>query len=200
MDVEVPQSIEDITLGQYKKYHAIQERTDLTEIELNKRIVSAICALPYKTVTKIVYSDLKKLVEAIEVAINTPTAFEQTFTLNGVEYGFIPNLDEISTGEFVDLQDYGIEIETLNNVMAILFRPITNKDKFGNYVIELYNGTKQRASIMNECPLNIVNGAMVFFYNLSNELQASTQRFLEVQQAKEVHQSTTLKSGVGTQL
>ena len=107
------------------------------------------------------------LVKDIVKALNTEVEFSNMFTLNGIEYGFIPNLDSITHGEWVDLIEYEGNIDTMNKLMAVLFRPVTKKDKLGNYSIEPYNGTKERADAFKVMPLNIVNGALVFFLNLS---------------------------------
>jgi hypothetical protein len=83
--------------------------------------------------------------------------------------------------------------------MAILFRPIKNEDKFGNYTIKKYKGT-EGCEQMKDIKLNLVNGALVFFLNLSKELQLSTQESLkEVERQREKMQHNSSKSGDGIQ-
>jgi hypothetical protein len=81
------------------------------------------------------------------------------------------------TGEYVDLMNYNSEPENLHKLMAILFRPIVSEDMSGNYKIEKYNGSETWCNQMKQTPLNIVNGALVFFLNLSRELRKSIQRY-----------------------
>ena len=83
--------------------------------------------------------------------------------------------------------------------MAVLFRRIKSKDFFGNYEIEPYTGTKQYAELMKYTPLSIVNGALVFFYNLSKELRIATQKSTIEVQAKVNELQAILKNGDGTQ-
>ena len=124
--------------------------------------------------------------------------FQDRFTINGVEFGFIPNLEDITTGEYVDLSTHGMDIETLHKVMAVLFRPVSGEDAFGNYKIETYQGTKQYSEVMKYTPLNIVNGALVFFYNLSKELKNHIQKSTEAVQVKVNELQAISKSGDGT--
>jgi hypothetical protein len=111
--------------------------------------------------------------------LNEEPKFTQTFKLNGVEYGFIPNLDNITTGEYIDLDEYQKQEDKIHNIMAILYRPINNKmNKL--YTIEEYEGSSKYSEIMKKAPISIYLGAMVFFYDLSkillNDLITSTKK------------------------
>jgi hypothetical protein len=66
----------------------------------------------------------------------------------------------------------------MHNAMAVLYRPITNK--LGNKnQIEEYKGSITYADVMRHAPLDVVLGAMVFFYTLGNDLLKSTINYLE---------------------
>jgi len=204
--VTVPENIDDITLGQYQKFIELSKRTDLTDLEYNKRIIKIFTGLKYNQVDKIPYKEYEGLVNDIINALGQETPFKNTFKLGDTEFGFIPNLDEITTKEFVDLSNYILDVENYHKIMAILFRPIKQKDVFmfffkkkGNYSIIEYNGTKGFADIMKRMPLSIANGAIVFFYNLAKELKIHTQKYTKVEQVKEVKRQDTLISGDGTQ-
>ena len=127
-------------------------------------------------VKKLVHKDYEGLMAQIITACEQEVGFENRFMLNGVEYGFIPNLDEITTAEYVDLSTIGMKLEDMNKVMAILFRRITHEDPFGNYEIIRYSHSKENDEIMKACPMNIVNGALVFFWSLSKELKVAIQK------------------------
>jgi hypothetical protein len=145
--------------------------------------------------------DFAGLVEDIRTAINKDAEFVDRFTLNNIEYGFIPNFDKLTSKEFFDLSFYCNDemSENLNRIMAVLFRPINGKDSFGNYTIESYDGTEDRALAFMQMPMNVVNGALVFFSSLARELRKDIQKYTEVVQAK-VEQLTTSKNGGGTVL
>src|SRR5690606_2396064 len=101
-----------------------------------------------------------------------------------IEYGFVPNLDKITTREFVDLSTSGVEVEELHKTMAVLFRKVTDKDAFKNYKIEYYSGTEETAEAMKDMRMNIVNGALLFFCNLARELKISIQKSTQAEQAR----------------
>lgn len=201
MKLLIPENISDVTLTQFMKYSKLIERTDLNDFEMNKRLVSTFCNIGYHKLNNVEAKDFDGLVTDIKNAINQEAKFVNRFTLNDIEYGFIPNFDKLTSKEFFDLSLYCNEDmqQNLNKIMAILFRPINGKDKFGNYKIETYNGTEDRAVTMLEAPMNVVNGALVFFSNLARELRLNIQKYTDQVQAKvDLHQST-LASGVGTQ-
>lgn len=201
MKIILPENIEEITLEQFQKYSLLLEREDLDDFQLNKRKVSIFTGIKYKDLNNIDARDFEDILTQIDIALNVDVKFKDRFVLNGVEFGFIPNFDKISTKEFVDLSLYPLDdIETYHNLMAILFRPIKKTDSFGNYNIKSYNGTERYAELMKQTPMNIVNGALVFFLNLAKELQTSTQKYMEVELLKEAKHPTTLKNGDGMQL
>ena len=200
MKIILPESIQDITLHQFQLYNELLERTDLDEYNFNKRKIQIFTGLERSRIDLISSQDYKEITEQIDVALNQTVEFKPIFFIKDVEFGFIPNLDKITQGEFIDISKYGTDVNEMHRLIAVLFRPIKNKDSLGNYEIINYQGTEQYANIMKYTPLSIVNGALVFFSSLANELVSYTAKYMVVEQAKEVQQQTTSKSGDGTQL
>ena len=185
MRITLPESIADITLEEFQKYNTLLDRTDLDAEQFNKRKVEIFTSLERNQLDKISQKDYEEIIAQIDLALNQSVEFEATFKIQGVEFGFIPNLDKITIGEYRDLSIYGKEVNDMHKLMAVLFRPIINKDAFGNYAIINYEGTEKFANIMKYMPLSIVNGALVFFSSLANELMSYTQRFMQEEQVKE---------------
>jgi hypothetical protein len=176
--ISVPENIADITLDQYVKFEALRAREDkMTEQRMIERVISLFTGMKKQDVKKLVYTDYEGLMAQIIAACEQDVEFEERFMLNGVEYGFIPNLDEITTAEYVDLSTIGMDFKEMHKIMAILFRRVTNEDAFGNYEILPYKYDKALCEEMRQCPMNIVNGALVFFWSLSRELKQAIQRF-----------------------
>ncbi len=199
MRITLPESIQDITLHQFQLYNELLERDDLDAYNFNKRKIQIFTGLERNRIDLISTQDYKEITEQIDKALNQTVEFKPTFFIKDVEFGFIPNLDKMTQGEFIDVSTYGTEVNEMHKLMAVLFRPIKKKDSFGNYSIINYQGTKQYSDLMKHMPLSIVNGSLVFFSSLANELVSYTAKYMVVEQAKdEVHQ-TTLKNGGGMQ-
>lgn len=199
MKITLPESIQDITLHQFQLYNELLERTDLDEYNFNKRKIQIFTGLERKRIDLISVSDYNDIVNQIDLALNQTVEFKPTFFIKDVEFGFIPNLDKMTQGEFIDVSNYGTDVNELHKLMAVLFRPIKNKDSFGNYEIINYKGTKQYSDIMKHMPLSIVNGSLVFFSSLANELVSYTVKYMQVEQVRENQLRTTLKNGGGMQ-
>ena len=209
MRIKLPESQSEITLGQYQKYLKLIERLENEELDVytfNRRKIVLFTNLMFKDTAKIIQIDFDGIIKQIDIALNEQAVFKSKFKLGGVEFGFIPNvnditseemmhldaLDSISQGEFIDASNNTNQIEDLHKLMAVLFRPITNKDSFGNYEIASYSGTKKYCELMKEVPLSIANGALFFFVNLATELQEAIQKSTKEVQRKETAQATTL--------
>tara|TARA_R110000751_G_scaffold188573_2_gene294557 strand:- start:365 stop:982 length:618 start_codon:yes stop_codon:yes gene_type:complete len=197
--IQLPESNADITLEQSQRYLAITERDNLSELDKTKRIVKLFTGLKTNEIDAMSITDYEGILIQITKALSTEEGFAQRFTLNGIEFGFIPNLDEMTAGEYIDLTSSSVNPETLHKTMAILFRPITDRDGFGSYNIEPYTASTLHHDLMKHAPMNIVNGMLVFFCLLSKELQVCITKSTEVL-AEEVRrkQVTTSRNGDGT--
>lgn len=200
LSITLPEHIGDITLSQFKRYHKLTQTENITEHDFNKRKIEIFTDIKYTDVDNVNNKDYHEMVEQIDRALNEEVAFVDRFELNGIEFGFIPNFDKMTTKEYVDISLYPLDdIDNYNKLMAILFRPIIKKDKFNNYKIADYKGTEKYAKTMNQMPMNIVNGALVFFCNLAKDLQVSTQRSILEAVRKAQKQPTISLSGDGMQ-
>jgi len=180
IELTIPTTLNDIKLAQYQKFLSIAKDNEESEF-LQQKMVQLFCGIDLKDVASIRYKDVAEITANINNLFTKENHFIQRFKMGGVEFGFIPNLDEMSTGEYMDLDTYITDWDTMHNAMAVLYRPITNK--LGNkYQIEEYKGSVTYADVMRHAPLDVVLGAMVFFYNLGNDLLKSTINYLEENQ------------------
>ena len=88
-----------------------------------------------------------------------------------VEFGLIPNLDEMSYGEYVDLENYIFDYKNAHRAMAVLYRPIQYR-KGNTYHIQRYKGTGHLADVMKEAPLDVFLGVQVFFLQFSEKIRS----------------------------
>ena len=196
MQLTIPENIKDITLEQFQKYSKVLE-SDKSEREKQKRTISIFTDIKYSDTDNIVAKDFDYLITKINDALNKDAEFTPIFKMNGVEFGFIPNLtkDKMTSKEWIDLSLYPLDkIEDYHKLMSILFRPIVNKGfskwfkktDVNLYKIETYQGTGKYSDLMRQMPMHIVNGALVFFYNLGNELSMHTLKSMRVELLKEM--------------
>jgi hypothetical protein len=199
MKLILPEHIGEITLEQFQKYNLLLENQGYSDIEFENKKIAIFTKLDEKSCELLTQKDRKDCLDIIDNSMNHTIEFTNKFEFNGKKYGFIPNLDNISGFEFADLTTAGMDVQNLHVVMAVLFRPIINEDKFGNYQIEPYNGTQSTEEGMKQLPLHLVNGALFFFLNLAKELRIHTLKSTEAELKKVKTLVTTLKSGDGTQ-
>lgn len=185
--IQIPESIADITLEQYIEVQKLMDR-GLDEVSFMERVVMLFSGVSKRDIKKIDVKDYTMLGESLALALNTKSEFQDRFTLDGIEYGFIPNFDKITQGEYIDLTSTDLENDSLPTVMSVLFRPVSKSDAFGNYSIEPYDASRERIEIMKRAPMNVVNGALVFFWSLANELKNYTLKSTEAQEEERSQQ------------
>jgi len=118
-------------------------------------------------------------------------------TVNGVEYGFEPNLSQIAYGAYVDIAKYDeLTInENWEKIMAILYRPV--KKKVGKlYEIEQYTGNEP-SEHWREVNMEIHFGALFFFINLSKVLLKNTLKSLIQTQPEIPHNIKSILAASG---
>lgn len=188
----VPSSLNDIPLQQMLEYQ--QLNPELDDHEKSIQAVSIFCNISVKEVTQIPYEVLSRTVDLIKKALNEKPKFEPKFELNGVKYGFVPNLDELSTGSFVDIENYYKNNE-LYRVLSVLYRPITIEGQKGRYDIEPYKGKINEEFRL--IPSGIAYGAMVFFWTLGIDLLNCTLKFLEENPKVQAMSTVSVTNGDG---
>ena len=179
VEITIPSSLREITLKQYKEFVKTRSNSDDAEL-IAQKMVSIFCNIPMNNVVFIKDSDFHDIVNHLNSLFEAKRDFVPRFTLGGKEFGFIPNLEEMTHGEFIDLDSNLNEWEVYNRAMAVMYRPIV-KERKGTYEIEGYFGTANYSEVMDNAPLDICFGAMVFFYDLGNELLKAIPHYLEQQ-------------------
>lgn len=165
--------IENITIEQFMRLQLIVDTYKNDENKLNAELVRYL----YGNLDVPKVEADKTLMEVMNI-LNDKPDFIHRFVYDGVEYGFIPNLNDISTGEFIDLDEYIKDGKQLHKIAAILYRPVTKRN--GKlYDIEKYEGTSKYADTMMKVDYKVVLGALVFFWNLGNSLLKSSVTYTQ---------------------
>jgi hypothetical protein len=175
--ITIPTDLSEIKLSQYIKFMNIAEQNEESDF-LHHKMIEIFCNVELKYVSQFKRKQIVEIVTTINKLFEKIPPFKNRFSLNGTEYGFIPNLDDISQGEYMDLDNYITDWKDLHRSMAVMYRPITMKLK-DKYTIESYEGSNFYAEKMLDSPLDVVLASRVFFYHLGNELLKSTLTYLE---------------------
>lgn len=174
--IQVPESLREISLEQYQAYNKINTEQNQNSNFLLHKTIEIFCNLNLQNVIKVELKSVVKVAKMINDLFNQDVKLVPTFTMDGVGYGFIPDLDKITLGEYIDLDNTLSDWNNMHKAMAVLYRPIkdTLKEK---YIIEDYKGS-EGAEKYKQMPLDIVMGSILFFYNLKNELLKTTLKYL----------------------
>jgi hypothetical protein len=176
-EIQVPTKLSDITLEQFQAFNRVLDETD-NEIFITHKMISTFCKIRMSDVIRIRQIDNNSIAETLRKMLEGDKKFVQRFTLGGKEFGFIPNLEDISSGEYADLDKYISDWETMHKALAVMYRPIV-KTKGDKYEIEPYEGSATYAEVMKYAPLDVAFGSLVFFYHLGRELLKATLNYLE---------------------
>lgn len=190
----IPSDLSEVSLKQYQKFLKIQD-SNQDSYFLQCKMIEIFCNLDAKTVRLLKLSDADKVVEVINNMFEAKPTLTRTFKIAGVEYGLIPDLDEMSLGEYIDLDTYLGDWENMQIAMNVLYRPIKNKIK-DKYTIKEYDVESKDA--LKEIPLDIVLGAIFFLYNLGIELSQVMMDYSEEHLMDNLtHQQIFPKNGDG---
>jgi len=177
LEISIPTSLKEITLEQYQRFTSIAKSNPEGDF-LQHKMIEIFCDVSLKEISLMKLKDINAITNKLGEMFNNNYPLIQTFKHKGLEFGFIPNLDEISLGEYTDLETYISDWDNMNKAMAVLYRPVINKLN-KKYLIEEYKGSAEYAEAMLQMPLDVALGAMVFFYHLGNALLMSTLNYLE---------------------
>lgn len=198
LEFNVPTSLKDISLGDYQRFIKIASDKDIKDIFIRKKMVQIFCHIPLLAVEKIDRKSFTVISNKIITVLSEKPKLTHITEIEGNDFGFIPNLDDdLTIGEFADLDDYMNDWQKFHKAMAVLYRPIKSRKKT-NYIIEDYQGNEKYSDLMLKMNMEVVMGAVVFFWTLSKQLLIITPKFLTQQLRKNPKAAAALeKSGHG---
>ena len=196
IDIKIPETLNEITLYQYQRFEKLIANNEPSEF-VNQKTIEIFCNVELKDVARIRIADVSDILAHLNNLLQQKPKLTQTFKLGVYEFGFIPKLEDISSGEFIDLETYLSSTETMHKAMAVLYRPIKSKVK-DLYTIEDYEGSDKYSEVLKYMPLDIALGSMLFFYHLHNDCVTNLKDFIlkEVEQSEQAKQILE-KNGVG---
>ena len=175
MKIQVPTHINDITLEQYQRFALINTEEQDKEFFMFKTI-EIFCGVDIALVSKMRLKDAESISNEVLEVLQQNVPFTNKFELEGVKYGFIPDLQAISLGEFIDLEEGLSKDKDFHKAASVMFRPIVKE--FGElYTIDGYEANTEMHHVMKQAPVGIISAAIVFFYSIAKELLKASQDF-----------------------
>ena len=182
---------ENVTLEKWAKIIAKDTKSKPKE---TLEMITALSDIPKKLVRELSMQDVAAIMSRIaQIQADTKGELKRIIKVDGKEYGFHPDLDEITLGEYADIDNYidmGLE-GNLANLMAVLYRPIEAYDtKNFNLRAEAFKKMKARE----------VNSSLLFFWTFVKELlpiltSYLTQRQIAIMKSQQMN--NLQKNGVG---
>ena len=192
LKVVVPTSLSEITLDQYQRF----ARLEGDEEFLTHKMLEIFCGVPLAQLPNVKFASVANVMRHINTMFSEKPSLKTEFKLGEHTFGFIPNLEDITFGEYVDLDNYMSDVQDLHKTMAVLYRPITERAG-RRYAIEPYESAGKYADLMKDAPMDAVMGASLFFYRLGNDLITATLTYLESQKTNTHPNHSSVESGDG---
>lgn len=195
MKVLIPQDYSDITVDEWQRLEKEWAKGG-TPLQKTAQCIEVLCGLTANQVKQIASADWNRLMKELDWVMSGEQRDHEVvprFTIEGVEYGFVPDWSQVTTGEFIDLETFaGLGFtDHLPSVMAVCYRRITAQSgQF--YEVEPYTPTERKTNEMKGAPMDAAMGAMVFFLTTARGLANDTLNSL-----REDRQTRWAKSGVG---
>jgi len=207
LEIRVPQQLSAIKLEQYQRYLAIAKNVDENDKEnefLNLKALEIFCGLSLKDSYNLPVNTFEAVLSQLSNCFKEEADLVRRFKMTGsdgvtAEFGMIPDLDKMTFGEYIDLESYITDWDSMHKAMAVLYRPIIGGKK-ELYQIEPYEGSERWSAVMKDAPVNVALGAMVFFYRLGTKLSKYTMNSLleeETQKGNTALKQALEESGVG---
>ena len=196
INITIPENLNEITLYQYQRFEKLIKDNEPSEF-VNQKTIEIFCNIELKDVARIRIAEVSEILKHINGLLQQKPKLTQTFKLGVYEFGFIPKLEDLSSGEYIDIESYLSDTQTLNKAMAVLFRPIKTKvNKL--YTIEEYESSEKYSEVLKYMPLDIALGCMLFFSTLLNDCVSGLTDFIqnEAEQSEQVKKILE-KNGVG---
>jgi hypothetical protein len=193
---------EDVTIETYSKLMTFTNGTKSSEALAT---LTELSNIPNELLKQLELKHIVLMLEKLShLQSQEDTTLKNIIEINGVEYGFMPDLDSISLGQYADIETFiknGID-KNLPELMAVLYSPIKLK-KNDIYIIEPYDGDiRLRTEEMKQMSATQVHSALVFFYHFGSVLLTTLQlSLIEVLQEMktQLQVNPIQKSGDGTE-
>ncbi len=197
IEIKVPVNWSAVTLTQYLALQKDIVAYGDDDVAYTATLLHHLCGVHPTMIPQLPTNTLQAIKQDLRGFMgDSDYPLQRIININGKEYGFEPNLSTMSYGAYLDITKWEeITIDkNWNNIMAILYRPITKK--IGKlYNIESYDSKKTKPEIFDEIGMDVHFGAMFFFLHTLTELVNDILSSLKQAEIPPSLRETLVKSG-----
>tara|TARA_R100001530_G_C4319401_1_gene155293 strand:+ start:521 stop:1174 length:654 start_codon:yes stop_codon:yes gene_type:complete len=193
--LDIPGSMDDVSLRDYKHFLKIQEKNDDPKF-IRAKMLEIFCKVSLKEVYRMKYKDSEEVASILDKTFNDKPSLVRKFKLGETQYGFHPSLDDMTLGEYIDLDTYIGDWDNIEKAMNVLYRPILTS--IGEkYAIDEYNVENDKHLL--DMPMSAVTSSIFFLMKLGLDLSNHILKSLEEGDQREIYQQylTLEKNGDG---
>jgi hypothetical protein len=203
----------EITIPEYFKIKHYKALAHITSLDETEQMVHTISVITNTESGEVMKWSLPSVIDVYKLINDMISQQEQSFhpviEWDGVLYGY-RSMGKMSLGEYIDIDNLSKDVDkNLNNILALLYRPITSKkidegkfiykstikamkyeveNVFDYYELEEYDPIKRKADApkFDEFPIDIALGAMAFFLDTKAVLLSNSQIYSLKSQEMEI--------------
>lgn len=181
LTIKVPNNWSGVTLQQFLNLKKDMETYKDEPEAIVACLFHHLCGFPVEYIQQLdidtyiaIKNDIYNFFNSVELPL------KRFITIDGVEYGFEPNLSQMAYGAYLDISKYDtLEInEKWAEIMSILYRPVVKKVG-ALYDIKVYDGIVDGDKFLN-VGMDAHWGAIFFFKGLLADLQHSILKSLRM--------------------
>ena len=194
--LNLPQSWKDITLRKYLELQKDLQNHEDDPMAQFHYTMHHLCGINVDVILSMTNESHEKIKRSLDaLMLNQEVPLQRLINIDGIEYGFEPNLSKMAYGAYVDITKFdtlGID-NNWSKIMSILYRPVVRKSK-ERYEISSYQGDVDEELFL-DVGMDVHFGCWFFFINLQMDLLSYTLNFTNLTGLPHNYKSILVASG-----
>jgi len=187
MDIKIPNSWDDISIGQYIELRPVLA-AEMSDIERLIHILAVILRQPTQEVKKIKLKNVKEINKEMSFLWKEelPTELQNIFQIDDQWFEIVLDARELNAGQYMSVStklkdvdsDPNVIYSIIHNILASISYPIIeNKGKYERQEIDSSYFSDTSKLFYEKLPVSIAYPLGVFFCNLSQDLMPIIQGY-----------------------
>lgn len=185
--LSVPDGWHEVTIDQFQEIASLTN----TGTERTIDVMSILLNEDPELIKKLDIPTLTKLINMLSWTNDMPSdaIYKPIIRIDEDEYGLVSKLEQLTTGEWIDIESYITEdaIQNLHKIMSILYRPLITAFNDRDRIVEEYDANvadRQSKIFKDKVKITDVYGCLVFFSLIEKEYIKIMTDYLQTEQTK----------------